>query len=163
MKLKLLLPSLLFILLVVGNCFSQGCSDAGVCTLSGFESHATDSKNLKFKNQLGFGFSFGKGDEDVSTFTPYLNFERVFCAKFSASARVTFNSASGELGDNTAALRTQIEHDELLRLALRHEDANALIVAHTRWASIGIISEPNTHPLNSEEESAKSNNDKSHW
>ena len=56
----------------------------------------------------------------------------------------------GELGDNTAALRHQISGDRLLRLALAHEDANALVVAHTRWASIGIISEPNTHPLNSE-------------
>lgn len=56
----------------------------------------------------------------------------------------------GELGDNTAALRHQISNDPLLRAALAHTDANALIVAHTRWASIGIISEPNTHPLNSE-------------
>ena len=57
----------------------------------------------------------------------------------------------GELGDNTARLRVQIHDDELLRLALRTETAQATVVSHTRWASIGIISEANAHPLNQEE------------
>ncbi len=56
----------------------------------------------------------------------------------------------GELGDNTAALRAQIRDDEFLRLALRDESAEASVLAHTRWASVGIISEANAHPLNSE-------------
>jgi glucosamine--fructose-6-phosphate aminotransferase (isomerizing) len=55
----------------------------------------------------------------------------------------------GELGDNTSALRAQIRDDELLRLALRDDNAEAAVLAHTRWASIGIISEANAHPLNS--------------
>jgi glucosamine--fructose-6-phosphate aminotransferase (isomerizing) len=58
----------------------------------------------------------------------------------------------GELGDNTAALRSAIGGDELLRLALAGPGADAVVVAHTRWASVGIISEANAHPLNSEEE-----------
>src|SRR5436190_16602012 len=57
----------------------------------------------------------------------------------------------GELGDNTARLRAQIRADKLLRLALRSETAAAAVLAHTRWASVGIISEPNAHPLNQEE------------
>ena len=57
----------------------------------------------------------------------------------------------GELGDNTARLRAQIRDDKLLRLALRSETAAAAVLAHTRWASVGIISEPNAHPLNQEE------------
>jgi glucosamine--fructose-6-phosphate aminotransferase (isomerizing) len=57
----------------------------------------------------------------------------------------------GELGDNTARLRAQIRDDELLRLSLRNPAAQASVVAHTRWASIGIISEANAHPLNHEE------------
>jgi glucosamine--fructose-6-phosphate aminotransferase (isomerizing) len=57
----------------------------------------------------------------------------------------------GELGDNTARLRAQIRGDELLRLALRGEQTCATVLAHTRWASVGIISEANAHPLNQEE------------
>ena len=56
----------------------------------------------------------------------------------------------GELGDNTAALRAAVRDDELLAAALSGDEARALVLAHTRWASVGIISEPNAHPLNSE-------------
>jgi glucosamine--fructose-6-phosphate aminotransferase (isomerizing) len=57
----------------------------------------------------------------------------------------------GELGDNTAAMREAIAADELLQLSLVADDAEATILAHTRWASVGIISEPNAHPVNSDE------------
>jgi len=55
----------------------------------------------------------------------------------------------GELGDNTAAMRSDIAADDLLRLALGGERARALVLGHTRWASIGIISQPNAHPVDS--------------
>ncbi len=58
----------------------------------------------------------------------------------------------GELGDNTRALRAAIAGDELLRAALRSPDAEVIVLGHTRWASVGIVSQANAHPLNSEEE-----------
>ena len=57
----------------------------------------------------------------------------------------------GELGDNTRAMRAAITADSLLHHALIADGAEVTVLGHTRWASVGIISQPNAHPLNAEE------------
>lgn len=59
----------------------------------------------------------------------------------------------GALGDNVASIRASIETDELLRDALISSPTLATVVAHTRWASVGTVSEPNAHPVDSAERS----------
>jgi glucosamine--fructose-6-phosphate aminotransferase (isomerizing) len=57
----------------------------------------------------------------------------------------------GELGDNTRVLRDAIRADALLARSVAADDAEVTVLGHTRWASIGIISQPNAHPMNSDE------------
>ncbi|BDQ34904.1 SIS domain-containing protein [Pseudodesulfovibrio portus] len=52
----------------------------------------------------------------------------------------------GQLGDNGAALRASIVNDELL-WSMAEGLTSLNIMAHTRWASNGIISVPNCHPV----------------
>ena len=71
----------------------------------------------------------------------------------SGSVRVLDNALSivykvaseiGELGDNTKELRKLILSDDLFFKALESDNVTAVVIGHSRWASVGIISEPNT-------------------
>jgi glucosamine--fructose-6-phosphate aminotransferase (isomerizing) len=53
----------------------------------------------------------------------------------------------GKLGDNVRALRTAITADPLLPILLEHDGVSVTAMAHTRWASNGIINLANCHPV----------------
>lgn len=56
----------------------------------------------------------------------------------------------GELGDNIKHIRDSIMKDDLLfDVISSNENCVEVLLAHTRWASMGVISEENTHPLDS--------------
>ena len=53
----------------------------------------------------------------------------------------------GSLGDNVSFLRDQIKADPILQLIITHKPKNYTISSHTRWASVGAITESNCHPV----------------
>ncbi|MEW6741562.1 MAG: SIS domain-containing protein [Planctomycetota bacterium] len=53
----------------------------------------------------------------------------------------------GKIGDNVIALRAAVAGDRVLWRLLSRADISSQILAHTRWASNGVISIPNCHPV----------------
>jgi len=73
--------------------YSQGCSDAGICSLAG--SFLTDAPS---KNTVEFGNIFGAGEAAVKYYSPYLAYTRKFSNQFALSAKITYSLASGSFG-----------------------------------------------------------------
>lgn len=89
----------IFIFLFLYNfSYSQGCSDAGICSIgNGFNS---DEKELK--NNIEIATIFGVGEADVTYISPYIAYTRKFNDKFSLSTKITFSSANGNFGTRAA-------------------------------------------------------------
>lgn len=84
----------LFNCLIQFQYFSQGCSDAGICTIN---SHQTDSTADR-KNSLELTALFGVGLEDVFYNSFLVSYSHEFSKKWSLSSRLNYNHATGSLG-----------------------------------------------------------------
>ncbi|MCB9481548.1 MAG: SIS domain-containing protein [Desulfobacteraceae bacterium] len=58
-----------------------------------------------------------------------------------------YAAETGALGDNISFIRNQIKNDFILKAATETDFLNATTGAHTRWASVGEISQQNCHPV----------------
>ena len=58
-----------------------------------------------------------------------------------------FAAEIGALGDNIAFIRSQIKNDHLLQHLAGFKLESNSVSAHTRWASVGDITEANCHPV----------------
>lgn len=74
--------------------FSQGCSDAGFCTLDSFKPIGNDSIKTT-DNQVKFGFFFGGADNSISVYGNYLEYNRRLNDKFGIDLKVTTLGQSG--------------------------------------------------------------------
>ncbi len=68
---------------------------------------------------------------------------------YQAGITFTYKIAAeiGSLGDNIEFLRNEITQDSILHLLTTFPHLHHTISAHTRWASVGAITEANCHPV----------------
>jgi len=62
----------------------------------------------------------------------------------------------GSLGDNVRYLRRQIKNDSILQALIRIDYQYHTVSSHTRWASVGAITEANCHPVDAHKENCRS-------
>ena len=75
--------------------FSQGCSDAGFCSLGILKNNTTSSGK---KYSISIGVNYGAGEQNTSTFNPYLEYAVKVNSKYSYQLKITSVYANGFLG-----------------------------------------------------------------
>jgi glucosamine--fructose-6-phosphate aminotransferase (isomerizing) len=145
--------------------------EAGVAALAGYHAvqqslSAIDRLEVRGRDSAGLHLFVWNADLDdadpgVSARTSESLFQSGSVRHHDGCWSFVYKAAAeiGELGDNTSALRRAIAGDDLLRRALACPTARVAALAHTRWASVGIISEPNAHPVNSDQLDATTGGD----
>lgn len=63
----------------------------------------------------------------------------------------------GSLGDNIIFLRWQLKNDPILHTLVNFPHEYHTVLSHTRWASVGAITEPNCHPVDNRAVEASGN------
>ena len=98
MRLVFRIAPFLLLLNISYNSFSQGCSDAGVCTINNIKDHSLNIANESLhRSYFHSGITYGLGEYDISYVNPYLEYTGVLSPKFSLSGKITYAFISGEL------------------------------------------------------------------
>ncbi|WP_276500352.1 hypothetical protein [Terrimonas pollutisoli] len=97
---KKILPILSIVTIISVQSHSQGCSDAGVCTLHSIKNNAEahESKEGK-KNDISVGFAFGKGERSTDNYTGYLEYTRSITNQTSVTGKLGYSFVNGELAN----------------------------------------------------------------
>jgi hypothetical protein len=86
-------------LLLIQTANSQGCSDAGFCSLDGIQS--LDSHNNSFKNRFTIGTSYGIADHGITIIAPFLSYQRSLIENLSISTKLTSIQQKSEEVENS--------------------------------------------------------------
>lgn len=76
--------------------YSQGCSDAGVCTVHSIQMHSEDSTFKSIKNKVKIAASFGLAQHGVAVLSPTFEYSRMWNPEFSSAVKITSAIKSGE-------------------------------------------------------------------
>lgn len=97
-------PLTSILLLVIGlvsvtEVKSQGCSDAGVCSVNSMVPGLKTDSAIQINNAINSGVIFGMSQHDVLAFTSFIEYTRSFGDHFALSGKFNYGFRSGELAD----------------------------------------------------------------
>ena len=73
----------------ISNAFSQGCSDAGFCTVGAFRPSIEKDSVSALQNQLKIGSFYGLADHDIAVYGGYVSYQRILSENYSATLKIT--------------------------------------------------------------------------
>ena len=135
----------------------RGRDSAGIQLTFSFRNEQDLQNALKVIRQNGLDGEYANRTQK----SDLLN-ESIFVAKDGkadcVTATFTYKTFSivGELGRNVAELRRFIRTDRILQIFAASESLCETALTHTRWASVGAITEINCHPVNNHKVMASS-------
>ncbi len=94
---------IVFIITASEKAYTQGCSDAGFCTINSLKANALNGKDSAKSNQLSFGISTGQADHRVTIFGSHLSYKKQLSKNFGFDLKLTYLSQSSSL-TNSAGL-----------------------------------------------------------
>jgi hypothetical protein len=97
MKPIILIPILSLLHFFIFNSYSQGCSDAGFCSLNAFKAKQNDSMYMKFQNEFKFGGSYGKADHEIDVLAGFIEYHKDVDSCSSFDIRMTFTWQENDL------------------------------------------------------------------
>lgn len=97
---KYLLLTFVFIHLLTTNLFSQGCSDAGFCSISGINPASHLDSNKALNHQMLFGFTTGIAQFGVIINSPYVQYDVQLFEELSLSTKINYALINGSLISN---------------------------------------------------------------
>ena len=83
----------IFTIYITYSAHSQGCSDAGFCTIDSFK--PSIFKDSGEKNQIKIGFSYGLADQEITVFGNYLEYNRQLSENFGLDIKLTSLAQKG--------------------------------------------------------------------
>lgn len=95
MQLKYL--SLIIVLFIYKQGLSQGCSDAGFCTMGAINPTTNVDSVIETKNHLKTSVSFGSAQYEVRIINSHLEYDYFITKKLLFSTRITYSYHQGEL------------------------------------------------------------------
>ncbi len=99
MKTVLIICTITFLTAFADDVRSQGCGDAGVCTIHGMNpAEMPDSVKIN-KNRISTGLYFGMSQNAVVVLTPFVEYTRVVSENISLTAKFNYGLRMGELAN----------------------------------------------------------------